>query len=306
MRSVWTKDLTVIGDFASARLPDAAVRRPCRYRQALATATAPKTPPRCARSRGDGGGEAHEEGAPARRQAQLVAGRANRARGRLGLTALVLHNVKQPHTAGVCPRVGCAASSEFAATITRGQNPTRARTVLRRHSRRFCLPYNFILSCRSHSLLSFSSPLPHFAPPLRSVRSAGGAWMPATHPDRHAMTGMQTPHRSAARANPPCVRCAPQDAPGRDRSAQSGRSPACVEASCGPSDGIARLAALHVGFLARARACRCPACPPRSCGNLICRTGHRYPEERVSRASPARSLAASGTPRPRPPFKDRL
>ena len=82
--------------------------------------------------------------------------------------------------------------------------------------------------------------------------------------------------------------------------------PGLREASCVPSDGDARLAALHVGFLARARARRCPACPPRSCGNLICRTGHRYPEERVSRASPALSLAASGTPRPRPPFKDRL
>jgi hypothetical protein len=29
-------------------------------------------------------------------------------------------------------------------------------------------------------------------------------------------------------------------------------------------------------------------------GNLICRTGHRYPEERVSRTSPGRPLTASG------------
>jgi hypothetical protein len=83
-------------------------------------------------------------------------------------------------------------------------------------------------------------------------------------------------------------------------------SPTCAEASCVPSDGDARLAALHVGFLARARARRCPACPPRSCGNLTCRTGHRYPEERVSRASPARSLTASGTPQPRSALQERL
>jgi hypothetical protein len=108
------------------------------------------------------------------------------------------------------------------------------------------------------------------------------------------------------------------------------------ETSCGPSDGIARLAALHVGFLARARARRCPAfaeatagkpaklatstettrlkpllkasqggsaCPPGSCA--FRRTGHRYPEERVSRASPARSLTASGTPRPRSALQGR-
>ena len=30
------------------------------------------------------------------------------------------------------------------------------------------------------------------------MRSAGGAWMPATHPDRPAMTGGQTPHRFAS------------------------------------------------------------------------------------------------------------
>jgi hypothetical protein len=97
-----------------------------------------------------------------------------------------------------------------------------------------------------------------------------------------------------------------REAPACDRFAQSERpSSICVEASCIPSDGNARLSALHVGFLARARACRCPACPPRSCGNLICRTGHRYPEERVSRTSPARSLTASGTPRPRSALQGR-
>src|SRR5262249_53168046 len=39
------------------------------------------------------------------------------------------------------------------------------------------------------------------------------------------------------------------------------------------------------------------AVPPGSCAFL--RTGHRYPEEQVSRASPARLLTASGTPRSR-------
>jgi hypothetical protein len=46
-------------------------------------------------------------------------------------------------------------------------------------------------------------------------------------------------------------------------------------------------------FSARARARRCPAFPPGSCGDLVRRTGHRYPEERVSRTSPARPLTAS-------------
>ena len=95
-----------------------------------------------------------------------------------------------------------------------------------------------------------------------------------------------------------------REAPACDRFRKSGE-PDLRETSCGPSDGIARLAALHVGFLARARACRWPACPPRSCGNLICHTGHRYPEERVSRTSPARSLTASGTPQPRSALQGR-
>jgi hypothetical protein len=46
------------------------------------------------------------------------------------------------------------------------------------------------------------------------------------------------------------------------------------------------------------------ACPPGSCA--FHRTGHRYPEERVSRTSPAQSLTASGTPQPRSAFQERL
>jgi len=141
-------------------------------------------------------------------------------------------------------------------------------------------------------------------PLARGVRSAGGAWMHATHPDRHAMTGMQTPLSIRSRATPALRSLRTAGKPRRAIDFTIGQARLC-EASCGPSDGIARLAALHVGFLARARACRYPACPPRSYGNLICRTGHRYPEERVSRASPARSLTASGTPQPRSALQGR-
>ena len=54
------------------------------------------------------------------------------------------------------------------------------------------------------------------------------------HPYSHAMTGVQAPHRSASPSkSPPCVRCAPQEARGRDRYAQTElRSPICVETSC--------------------------------------------------------------------------
>jgi hypothetical protein len=73
----------------------------------------------------------------------------------------------------------------------------------------------------------------HFAPPMRGVRSAVGAWMPATHPDRHAMTGVQTPLSNRRGANPPCVHCAPRANPACVRFARAGRPcPACVEASC--------------------------------------------------------------------------
>jgi hypothetical protein len=54
------------------------------------------------------------------------------------------------------------------------------------------------------------------------------------------------------------------------------------------STGTARLKPLSKAFRGGA------AVPPGSCGNLICRTGHRYPEEQVSRASPVRPLTASG------------
>jgi hypothetical protein len=183
----------------------------------------------------------------------------------LGLTALVLHNVKQPRT-------------------------------LHFHSLSTHFPFSFLLF-----LPSISLPPCEGRAERRWRLDACDAPRSACH-DRHADASLD-PHRGKAS---PCVHCAPRADPACDRFAQPGpRSPACVEASCVPSDGDARLAALHVGFLARARACRCPACPPRSCGNLICRTGHRYPEERVSRASPARSLTASGTPQPRSALQER-
>ena len=121
----------------------------------------------------------------------------------------------------MCPRVGCARESEFAATITRG-NPTRARTVLRRHSGDLpTLQFHFsLLTSLLLSLLHFL----HFAPPSRSVRSAGGAWMPATHPDRHAMTGMQTPLSIGKPEAEPALRSLRTTGrPGRDRFAQTGR-----------------------------------------------------------------------------------
>ena len=47
-----------------------------------------------------------------------------------------------------------------------------------------------------------------------------------------------------------------------------------------------RLSALHRGdFAARACARRCPAVPPGSNADLLRRSGHRYPEDQVSRAS---------------------
>jgi len=52
-------------------------------------------------------------------------------------------------------------------------------------------------------------------------------------------------------------------------------------------------------FSARARAPRCPGFPSGSCGDLVRRTGHRYPKERVSRASfgAVASPAGDATPR---------
>jgi hypothetical protein len=74
--------------------------------------------------------------------------------------------------------------------------------------------------------LSFfpSGSLPFRPPPMRGVRSAGGAWMPATHPDRRAITGAQTPLSIRSRANPPCVHCAPRADPTCDRFAHIGQA----------------------------------------------------------------------------------
>jgi hypothetical protein len=107
--------------------------------------------------------------------------------------------------------------------------------------------FSFLLSLPSfsYSLFAFS-----FATPMRRWRSAGGAQVHARHPSRHAMTGMRAPVR-------------------RPAFPATGRSP---------------LGAPPWRFSTRARARRCPAFPPGSCGDLVRRTGHRYPEERVSRA----------------------
>ena len=144
--------------------------------------------------------------------------------------------------------------------------------------------------------------LPSSIRPLaRGGRSAGGARMHARHPSRHAMTGMQTP-LDLRKPGKPALRSLPHH--GRTRRLIHLRKPdkpGLREASCVPSDGDARLSALHVGFLARARARRCPAFPPGSCGDLIRRTGHRYPKEQVSLTSPAQLLPAPGTPHLAPP-----
>jgi hypothetical protein len=188
------------------------------------------------------------------------------------------------------------SGTDLASRVTRGHGA---------QERAFAHPkFSFALYSLSLLLSFFFSFRCPFA---RGVRSAGGAWMHATHPDRHAMTGVRTPHRSASPSRKPALRSLRTTGPPWPRSICANRAmgPICVEASCVPSDRHARLAALHVGFLARARARRCPACPPSSCGRLIGRTGHRYPEERVSRASPARSLAAPGTPQPRSALQGR-
>src|SRR5215813_6949046 len=96
-------------------------------------------------------------------------------------------------------------------------------------------------------------------PFARGVRSAGGAWMPATHPDRHAMTGVQTPHRSASpskRARLAFVAHHRSPVAAIDMRRPSQPARLAVRRLAYPGYGYARLAALHVGFLARARARR--------------------------------------------------
>ena len=97
---------------------------------------------------------------------------------------------------------------------------------------------SFLSTHTLHLLLPF-----FISPPYEERAERRCAWMPATHPDRHAMTGMQTPLSIRTRGEAsPCVHCAPRANPACDRFAQPGpRSPACVEASCVPSDGRSRL-----------------------------------------------------------------
>ena len=75
-------------------------------------------------------------------------------------------------------------------------------------------------------------------PPMRSVRSAGGARMHARHPSRHAMTGMQTPHRFAQTGR---TRLAFFAHHGRTRRAidlrKPGNHPACMRRLAFPATG---------------------------------------------------------------------
>jgi hypothetical protein len=141
--------------------------------------------------------------------------------------------------------------------------------------------------------------------------------------DRHADASLDR-HRPP---RPACVLCAPRASPACDRFPHIGQAgPICGEASCVPSDGTLafrrstwdfwpgpvlavvrhppslklrrasppQLAASAGYGTARQSLGGGAAVPPGSCGDLIRRTGHRYPEEQVSRASPARPLTASG------------
>ena len=138
-------------------------------------------------------------------------------------------------------------------------------------------------------------------PQPRGGRSAGGARMHARHPSRRVMTDAQTPHRYAQTGRARLAFFAHHGrAPACDRFAQPGEHPACVRRLAFPATGrspfgaprgisgpgpCSPLLAAHQ-FLGGGA-----AFPPGSCA--IRRTGHRYPEERVSRTSPARPLTAS-------------
>ena len=83
------------------------------------------------------------------------------------------------------------SGTDLASRVTRGHGA---------QERAFAHPkFSFALYSLSLLLSVFFSFRCPFA---RGVRSAGGAWMPATHPDRHAMTGMQTPLSIRSRATP--------------------------------------------------------------------------------------------------------
>ena len=154
--------------------------------------------------------------------------------------------------------------------------------------------------------------------------------MPATHPDRQAMTGLRTPHRFASLSRARLAFIAHPRLPrGRVRyAAHSGQPARCaVRRPALPGDGKRsplrrstwdfwpgpvlavicpprrRLWRIRTARL-RPRSRAASAVPPGSCAFL--RTGHRYPKEQVSRASPARLLTASATPRSRSALQERL
>jgi hypothetical protein len=152
-----------------------------------------------------------------------------------------------------------------------------------------------------------------------------------THPRVNALvTGVQTPHRTTARAaRARLAFVAHHGSPVAAFDLRKPGKPGLREASCRPGEGTLAFRRSTWDFWPRPGCCRCPAglccrlrracarrtrsidrrgtarlkprskaprggsaVPPGSCA--LRRTGHRYPEERVSRASPARPLTASG------------
>jgi hypothetical protein len=175
--------------------------------------------------------------------------------------------------------------------------------------RRLCCPRpSLLLFVTHHSLLlfttrySFSSFAPDEERAERRWRSdACEAPVSARHDRRADASSISCkPGQS-----PPCVHCAPRVSPGlRSICANRASKPDQRRGILRSLRRDARLSALHVGFLARARAGRCPAFPPGSCADLIRRTGHRDPEERVSRTSHgAVANRLRGRHSPAPPYR---
>ena len=154
----------------------------------------------------------------------------------MGVTACPIHDVKQP---GDDRRVVVGTRRESAALPT-----------LR----------SFVVSSHFTPLFSI---LPPISRPLREGRAERRWRLDACDaPDRPAMTGGQTPHRTNSPSKcPPCVHCAPQDARGCVRHAAHWTSKANVRRDVlrNPATGTLAFTALHVGFLARARARRYPS-----------------------------------------------
>src|SRR5436190_940486 len=106
--------------------------------------------------------------------------------GLLGLTAFLLHDVKQPGGANGEQRIGEPPFAVLAFTCYRRLPFPSSNSLFATPLDTSLFTIRFFIRC----------------PFARGVRSAGGAWMHATHPDRHAMTGMQTPLSIRSRATP--------------------------------------------------------------------------------------------------------